>query len=153
MCTMFWWETPKERDSSEDQGVGGKMGSEWILGRLAEGREWIGFDWLRWRWLLWIRWWTGFLSHGVSYSFTDLIICFVECKWKVRSCSYYYVFSPTLDPARTQQWRATLVRPPLPSIWHIILLALWNVWEWSVVHSLIYVADITHSLCKPQKKS
>jgi hypothetical protein len=26
--------------------VGGKMGSEWILGRLAWG-VWIGFDWLR----------------------------------------------------------------------------------------------------------
>jgi hypothetical protein len=26
--------------------VGGKMGSEWILGRLAWGM-WIGFDWLR----------------------------------------------------------------------------------------------------------
>jgi hypothetical protein len=26
---------PKERDHLEDQGVGGKMGSEWILGRLA----------------------------------------------------------------------------------------------------------------------
>jgi hypothetical protein len=25
----------KETDHSEDQGVGGKMGSEWILGRLA----------------------------------------------------------------------------------------------------------------------
>jgi hypothetical protein len=23
-----WWESPKERDYSEDQGVGGKMGSE-----------------------------------------------------------------------------------------------------------------------------
>jgi hypothetical protein len=22
----FWWETPKERDHLEDQGVGGKMG-------------------------------------------------------------------------------------------------------------------------------
>jgi hypothetical protein len=30
----------------EDQGVGGRMGSEWILGRLAWG-VWIGFDWLR----------------------------------------------------------------------------------------------------------
>jgi hypothetical protein len=30
----------------EDQGVGGKMGSEWILERLAWG-VWIGFDWLR----------------------------------------------------------------------------------------------------------
>jgi hypothetical protein len=44
-CTRFWWESPKERDHSEDQGVGGKMGSEWILG-LAWG-VWIGFDWLR----------------------------------------------------------------------------------------------------------
>jgi hypothetical protein len=32
-----------ERDHWEDQGVGGKMGSEWILGRLA-WRVWIGFD-------------------------------------------------------------------------------------------------------------
>jgi hypothetical protein len=38
--------SPKERDHREDQGVGGKMGSEWILGRLAWG-VWIGFDWLR----------------------------------------------------------------------------------------------------------
>jgi hypothetical protein len=36
-CTRFWWESQKERDHSEDQGVGGKMGSEWILGRLAWG--------------------------------------------------------------------------------------------------------------------
>jgi hypothetical protein len=41
-CTMFWW----ERDHLEDQGVGGKMGSEWILGRLAWG-VWIGFNCLR----------------------------------------------------------------------------------------------------------
>jgi hypothetical protein len=28
--------------------VGGKMGSEWILGRLDWGGvDWIGFDWLR----------------------------------------------------------------------------------------------------------
>jgi hypothetical protein len=37
---------PNERDHLEDQGVGGKMGSEWILGRLAWG-VWSGFDWLR----------------------------------------------------------------------------------------------------------
>jgi hypothetical protein len=36
-CTRFLWESPKERDQLEDQGVGGKMGSEWILGRLAWG--------------------------------------------------------------------------------------------------------------------
>jgi hypothetical protein len=38
--------SPKERDHLEDQGVGGKMGSEWILGKLVWG-VWIGFDWLR----------------------------------------------------------------------------------------------------------
>jgi hypothetical protein len=45
-CTRFWWESPKEGDHWEDQGVGGKMGSEWILARLAWGL-WIGFDWFR----------------------------------------------------------------------------------------------------------
>jgi hypothetical protein len=47
-CRRFWWEGPKERDHLEDQGVGGKMGSEWILARLAWG-VWIGFDCLRTR--------------------------------------------------------------------------------------------------------
>jgi hypothetical protein len=42
-CTRFWWESPKERDHLEDQGVGGKMGSERILGRLA----WGSVDWIR----------------------------------------------------------------------------------------------------------
>jgi hypothetical protein len=36
-CTRFWWESPRESDHLEDQGVDGKMGSEWILGRLASG--------------------------------------------------------------------------------------------------------------------
>jgi hypothetical protein len=40
-CTRFWWESQKE-----DQGIGWRLGSEWILGRLAWG-VWIGFDWLR----------------------------------------------------------------------------------------------------------
>jgi hypothetical protein len=34
---------PEGRDHSEDQGVDEKMGSEWILGRLA----WGGVDWIR----------------------------------------------------------------------------------------------------------
>jgi hypothetical protein len=42
-CTRFLWESPKERDHCEDQGVGGRMGSEWILGRLARGVV----DWIR----------------------------------------------------------------------------------------------------------
>jgi hypothetical protein len=45
-CTRFWWESPKERDRSEDQGVDGRMESEWMLGKLVWG-VWIGFDWLR----------------------------------------------------------------------------------------------------------
>jgi hypothetical protein len=35
-CTRFWWESLKERVRSEDQGVGGKMGSEWIFW------DWLG---------------------------------------------------------------------------------------------------------------
>jgi hypothetical protein len=27
-CTRFWWESPKERDHLEDQGVDGRVGSE-----------------------------------------------------------------------------------------------------------------------------
>jgi hypothetical protein len=45
-CTRFWWESPKERVYSEDQGVDGRMESEWILGRMA-WEVWIGLDWLR----------------------------------------------------------------------------------------------------------
>jgi hypothetical protein len=37
---------PKERDHLEDQGVDGRMRSEWILGRLA-GVEWPLLSWLR----------------------------------------------------------------------------------------------------------
>jgi hypothetical protein len=40
-CTGFWWESPKERDYSEDKGVDGRMGSEWMLGILVEGVDWI----------------------------------------------------------------------------------------------------------------
>jgi hypothetical protein len=35
-----------KRPHWKDQGVGGKMGSEWILGRLAWG-VWIGFNCFR----------------------------------------------------------------------------------------------------------
>jgi hypothetical protein len=42
-CTRFEWESPKETDHLKDQGVGRKMGSEWILGRLA----WGGVNWIR----------------------------------------------------------------------------------------------------------
>jgi hypothetical protein len=35
--TRFWWEIPKERVYSEGGGVDGRVGSEWILGKLAGG--------------------------------------------------------------------------------------------------------------------
>jgi hypothetical protein len=44
-CTRFWWEIPKEGEYSEDRGVDGRMGSEWILGRLAG--VWSGYKCLR----------------------------------------------------------------------------------------------------------
>jgi hypothetical protein len=34
-------ESPKEGDHTEDQGADGRMGSEWILGRLDGGVHWI----------------------------------------------------------------------------------------------------------------
>jgi hypothetical protein len=44
-CTRFWWESPREGDHLEDQGVDGRIRSEWVLGRFVWGM-WIGFDWL-----------------------------------------------------------------------------------------------------------
>jgi hypothetical protein len=39
-CTRFWWESLKERDHLEDQGVGGKMGMD--LREIGLG----GVDWI-----------------------------------------------------------------------------------------------------------
>jgi hypothetical protein len=36
-CTVFWWESPKEKDHLEDQGVDEKMGSKWALETLVGG--------------------------------------------------------------------------------------------------------------------
>jgi hypothetical protein len=49
-CTRFWWENPKERDHPENQGVDGRMESEWILGRLAGDVDWIRLAEGRDRW-------------------------------------------------------------------------------------------------------
>jgi hypothetical protein len=45
-CTGYWWEIPKEKDNLKDQGVNGRVGSKWTLGRLV-GKVWIEFTWLR----------------------------------------------------------------------------------------------------------
>jgi hypothetical protein len=45
-CTGFWYESPKEKNHLKDQGVDGRIGSKWTLGRLA-GEVWSGFTWLR----------------------------------------------------------------------------------------------------------
>jgi hypothetical protein len=49
-CKGLWWESLRERDYSEDKGVDGRMGSEWILGRLAGGVEWIHLSQARGIW-------------------------------------------------------------------------------------------------------
>jgi hypothetical protein len=41
---------PEGKSHSEDQGVDGRMGSEWILGRLAGGMDWIRLAQDRDRW-------------------------------------------------------------------------------------------------------
>jgi hypothetical protein len=75
-CTGFWREGPKERDHTEDPGLDGRMGSEWIIGRLAGG-GWSGFSWLRIGTvdgLLWTGCWTfGFWSHGVNLGAADCL--------------------------------------------------------------------------------
>jgi hypothetical protein len=49
-CTIFWLKSQNEKDHSEDRGVDGRMGSEWILGRLALGVEWVQLAQNRGRW-------------------------------------------------------------------------------------------------------
>jgi hypothetical protein len=44
--TGFWWESQKEKDYLEGQGVDGMMGSKWALERLIGG-VCSGFSWLR----------------------------------------------------------------------------------------------------------
>jgi hypothetical protein len=60
---------PEWKNQLKDQGVDGRMGSKWTLGR-SVGGVWSGFTWLRVGTvggLLWMRWWTfGFWRHGVS---------------------------------------------------------------------------------------
>jgi hypothetical protein len=43
-CRGFWWEIPKEKDQLKDQGIDGKRGLEWILGRLVGGGGGGGVD-------------------------------------------------------------------------------------------------------------
>jgi hypothetical protein len=50
-CRGFWWESPKEKDHFKVQGVDGRMGLEWIWGRLVGGDvEWIHLAQDRDRW-------------------------------------------------------------------------------------------------------
>jgi hypothetical protein len=69
-CTRFWWGSLKERDHSEDQGVGGRMESEWTLGKLAWGCvNWIQLAQDRdpWQAVVSVVMTFGFLCHGVGW--------------------------------------------------------------------------------------
>jgi hypothetical protein len=46
MHVVYWWESQKERDHWEDQGVGGWIILKWISERYG-GMVWIGLLWLR----------------------------------------------------------------------------------------------------------
>jgi hypothetical protein len=46
----FDGESPKEKSHLEDEGVDGRMGSKWILGRFFWGVEWIHLAQDRDRW-------------------------------------------------------------------------------------------------------
>jgi hypothetical protein len=39
-CTGFWWESPRETDHLEDQGIDERIGTESILQRMAWGGGW-----------------------------------------------------------------------------------------------------------------
>jgi hypothetical protein len=49
-CTGFWWESPKEKDHLEDQGIDERMGSKRTLGRLVGDVECIQLAQDRDRW-------------------------------------------------------------------------------------------------------
>jgi hypothetical protein len=50
-CTRFWWESPKERDHWEDQGVGGEDGTRMDLREIGLGVvDWIRLAQYRDRW-------------------------------------------------------------------------------------------------------
>jgi hypothetical protein len=46
MHVGYWWESRKDEDYSEDQGVGGWTILKWISERY-DGMAWIGLIWLR----------------------------------------------------------------------------------------------------------
>jgi hypothetical protein len=76
-CTGFLWESPKEKDHFEDQGVDGRMGSKWTLGRLVGGAEWIHLaqDRDRFRAVVNAVITFGFWHHRVSQSPISQAVC------------------------------------------------------------------------------
>jgi hypothetical protein len=83
-CRGFWWESPKESDHLEDQGVDGRMRLEWISGILGCS----GFVWLR----TGTGGGFGFWRHGVSS-----LSCLTN-PWKYRT--FYFSIHRKMEPSR-----------------------------------------------------
>jgi hypothetical protein len=75
----FGWKSQNERDNSEDLRVDGRMGSEWILGRLAGGVEWIQLAQDRDRWLATVNTVMNLRVLGPQIQFTVHMVKLFSC--------------------------------------------------------------------------
>jgi hypothetical protein len=121
--TRFWWESPKERDQSEDQSLDERMVSKWMLGRLAGG-VCIGFDWLRIGTsgeLLRMRRWTyRFLRHEVTI-LVWIPLCFKMTAVKI--FLYWKFIDDTFEGIFTIIWSCVVLNI-VRVFWKYIFLVL-----------------------------
>jgi hypothetical protein len=90
-CRGFWWKSPKENEHLEDEGLDGRMGSKWSLGRLVgEDVEWIYLDQNRDSWGAFVN---AVMKLRVlaaqSYLVNAPIVCVAEA---VSVLSFWYLY-------------------------------------------------------------